>query len=153
MFGYHTVKLLKLWTKFRKIFIKNNLYCRFFKFCIANKITSTHLYRMYTFNINLHHYVFNSKLQHLKNLFIQRTLRIELNDTQKNELFPQAIAPPYASYHPSTAHKNLRQLFQNAKPRTQFEYQSFPPHKITALTLIHPDWTQFSHRNINRNNN
>lgn len=81
VFGPHAKSLLKEWIKLNKTYIRSTLRERFLKFCITKNIVPTHLNCIYKSKLMFQHPKIRAKFNHNINLFINRTLRLEFNDT------------------------------------------------------------------------
>ncbi|XP_039309325.1 uncharacterized protein LOC120358632 [Solenopsis invicta] len=81
VFGPHAKSLLKDWIKYNKIYIKCTLREKFLRFCQTHNIVPTHLHNIYNSEPVFHHPKIKTKFQHNIDMFIMKTLRLEINDT------------------------------------------------------------------------
>jgi len=83
-FGLEPVKLMKRWTKQRKIMIKNKCRIKFLKFCLEHNIVPQHLYQIQRHNINVTQFESIKKYNRLKDYIMFKILKIELNEAFRN---------------------------------------------------------------------
>jgi len=94
-------KLSKNWIEHKRIFFKNKLRLKFCKFCIHNNVPP-HLYKIHNLNLDLHDNTSKLKFNTLRDSYIQKLLKLKLNDTYR-----------HINYTQITLFKLIRKINQN----------------------------------------